>query len=301
MAAAYLPLAVPAVKRSGRNRQSKLHVSVFSKHLQFLGYDDMAKMAAQIGFDGVDLTVRPNGHVLPEKVEQDLPRAVEAMDQAGLAPVMMATAVNDPDNPVDRSVLKTASALGMKYYRMAYFTYTEDGTIPQDLLRFQQQAKALSDLNRELELVGCYQNHAGNYVGASMFELYQIFKNADQQSAGIQYDIRHATVEGGMSWETGLRLVQSMIRTIALKDFRWEQQDGSWRTVNVPMGEGMVDFKKYFGLLKKYGVEVPASLHLEYPLGGAEHGDREISIKPDQVYEAMRRDLQYVRNLYAEA
>ena len=296
-------LAIPASSIMGCQieDENKLHLSVFSKHLQFLDYAEMGKMAAEIGFDGVDLTVRPNGHVEPENVEQDLPRALEAMDRAGIAPLMMASGVNDPSDPVHQVVLKTAAKYGMKYYRMAYFRYTKEGSIPDDVQVFQKQSTALGALNNELGLIGCYQNHAGNYVGASMFELYEIFKNADKQSTGLQYDIRHATVEGGRSWETGLRLVYPRIKTIALKDFRWEQRDGKWETINVPMGEGMVDFKKYFGLLKKYQVKVPASLHLEYPIGGAEHGDRELHGSPDQVYDAMRKDLEFVHKAWADS
>jgi L-ribulose-5-phosphate 3-epimerase UlaE len=30
-------------------------------------------------------------------------------------------------------------------------------------------------------------------------------------------------------------------------------------------GEGMVDFKTYFKLLKQYRIMVPVTLHLEYP------------------------------------
>jgi sugar phosphate isomerase/epimerase len=281
--------------------ERKLSIHIFSKHLQFLEYPEMAKMAAQIGFNGVELTVRPGGHVLPENVEKDLPRAIDAIGNAGLEPFMMVSSVKDAANPVDKKVLQTASRLGTKYYRTAYFRYSEDASIPEDIRVFQKQAKMLSDLNKALGLVGCYQNHAGNYVGASMFELYQIFKDVDPDHMGLQYDIRHATVEGGRSWETGLRLVHPQIRTLAIKDFRWEQRDGKWETVNVPLGAGMVDFKKYFSLLKKYNVQVPASLHLEYPIGGAEHGDREISIKPDQVFEAMKKDLDFVHRAWAEA
>ena len=36
-------------------------ISIFSKHLQWLDYKDMAKVLADLGFDGVDLTVRPPG------------------------------------------------------------------------------------------------------------------------------------------------------------------------------------------------------------------------------------------------
>ena len=56
------------------NIENSLKINIFSKHLQFLGYTDMAEAAAEMGFDGVDVSVRPNGHVLPEKVETDLPR-----------------------------------------------------------------------------------------------------------------------------------------------------------------------------------------------------------------------------------
>src|SRR3954466_14686708 len=75
-----------------------LKVNIFSKHLQFLDYTDMAEVAAQIGFDGIDLTVRPEGHVLPERVETDLPKAIEAMLKVGLTPLLMTTAIEDAGN-----------------------------------------------------------------------------------------------------------------------------------------------------------------------------------------------------------
>ena len=66
----------------------------------------MAQVASQIGFDGVELTVRPYGHVEPEAVEVALPQAVEAMKKAGVDPLMMVTAVTDPQDPITQKVLK---------------------------------------------------------------------------------------------------------------------------------------------------------------------------------------------------
>ena len=66
---------------------------VFSKHLQWLSVPDMAKAAADLGFDGVDLTVRKGGHVDPTRVTTDLPRAVETIQKAGLSVPMIATDV----------------------------------------------------------------------------------------------------------------------------------------------------------------------------------------------------------------
>lgn len=278
-----------------------LKVHIFSKHLQFLSYQDMAEAAAEIGFDGVELTVRPKGHVLPERVENDLPKAVEAIKKAGFAPLMMTTAVNDPGSATDKMVLETAANLGIKYYRMGYYRYLDGKSIPESIQHFQQEAKDLSRLNKKLGLTGCYQNHAGNYMGASMWEMWQLLEEAEQQYLGVQYDIRHAVVEGGLSWQNGLRLIQPHIKTLAIKDFIWEKKNGTWRAENTPLGEGMVDFKKYFQLLKQYQVQVPVSLHLEYPIAGAEHGATKLSGDKQIVFNAMRKDLQKIHDLWQQA
>lgn len=275
-----------------------LKVHIFSKHLQFLNYQDMAEAAAEIGFDGVDLTVRPNGHVLPERVENDLPKAIEAIRKTGLAPSMMTTAVQDAGNSTDKKLLETAAKLGIRYYRMNWLQYPEEKSIPEAIQQFQQTAKDLSQLNKKLGLTGCYQNHSGNLAGASLWELYDILKNADHQHLGVQYDIRHAVVEGGLSWKNGLRLIQSQIKTLAIKDFIWVKKNGTWVVEDVPLGEGMVDFKTYFLLLKQYQIQVPVSLHFEYPLGGAEHGVTKISIDKQGIFAAMKRDLQKVQELW---
>jgi hypothetical protein len=41
---------------------------VFTKPLQWLDYDGVAEIAAEAGFNGLDIPVRPGGHVLPERI-----------------------------------------------------------------------------------------------------------------------------------------------------------------------------------------------------------------------------------------
>jgi sugar phosphate isomerase/epimerase len=280
---------------------SPLKIHIFSKHLQFLNYKDMAEAAAEMGFDGIDLTVRPDGHVSPERVEIDLPKAAEAMRKAGLAPLMMVMAVQDADNNTDKKVLEVAAKSGFKYYRMKWFAYPEGKSMPESLQFFAQKIKDLSLLNNKLQLTGCYQNHSGTLVGAAVWELWELLKEADKKYMGLQYDIHHATVEGGLSWQNGLRLIQSQIKTIAIKDFKWENKNGEWVVQDTPLGQGMVDFATYFKLLKRYQVNVPVSLHFEYPLGGAEHGNTKLSVDKKVVFDAMKKDLQKVRELWQQA
>src|SRR6478672_11193378 len=63
----------------------------FSKHLPEMGYDELGRALKDAGFDGVDLTVRKGGHVLPERVREELPRALEAIRSHGLQVPMITT------------------------------------------------------------------------------------------------------------------------------------------------------------------------------------------------------------------
>ncbi|GAB3768781.1 sugar phosphate isomerase/epimerase [Spirosoma horti] len=292
LAAGALPVlatTAPALANGGEAPLPDIHI--FSKHLQFLNYADMADAAAEMGFNGVDLTVRPDGHVRPERVEDELPKAVDALRKVGLTPKLMTTTVGNATNATDIRVLRAASKAGFQVYRMKWYPYDEKKSMPDSIQLYQQQLRALGEVNKTLKLTGCYQNHAGLLVGSSVWELWEILKLADPAHTGVQYDIRHATVEGGQSWPNGLRLLQSQIKSIALKDFRWTTKNGVATVEDVPFGEGMVDFKRYFMLLKQYGIQVPVSLHIEYPSGGAEHGATKLTIPSKELFTAMKRDL----------
>lgn len=276
----------------------KLNVHLFSKHLQFLDYNEMSASAAEMGFDGLDLTVRRKGHVLPENVMEDLPKAVLAMKKYGLVPKMMSTNVWDAHNKINKNVLTTASNLGFTHYRTDWLKYPEDKPIVESQTLFGKQARELENLNEKLGIIGGYQNHAGKHVGAPIWDLLPILELTKGKFMGSQYDIRHAVIEGGESWELGLKRINPFINSIVLKDVKWGVENGQWKPINVPMGEGMVDFERYFSLLKKYKINVPVSLHVEHDLGGAEKGKNKLTISKKEVLERIKKDLVYLRKVW---
>jgi sugar phosphate isomerase/epimerase len=257
---------------SMNNSDKDLEVHIFSKHLQFLNFQDMSEAAKEMGFDGVDLTVRPKGHVLPENVVEDLPKATEAMKSFNLIPKMFSSNVIDADNEVQRTVLKTAKNLGYEFYRTAWIKYKSDDDILSKVEKANKKFIDLSAVNKEIGIIGGYHNHSGHYVGASIWDFHKALENVTTSHLGCQYDIMHATVEGGENWEIGFNLIKPYINTLVIKDFKWGKVDGKWKRIFTPLGEGMVDFKRYFELLKQNNINVPISLHVEYDLGGAEHG-----------------------------
>ncbi|MHC4432262.1 MAG: sugar phosphate isomerase/epimerase family protein [Planctomycetota bacterium] len=288
---------VTRLSAAGRSRgESEFKICIFSKHLQWLDYEGMAEAAAELGFDGVDLTVRNKGHVLPERVEDDLPRAVEAIKRAGIDPLMMATDINDPDDLYTEKILKTASALGVRYYRLGKYRYTDDKSIASTLSEAKPMIRDLAAMNKHYGIYGSYQNHAGRrYVGAPLWDLWQLIEGLDPTYMGCQFDIRHATVEGGQTWPLNVRLMSKHINTLAIKDFLWQRRDDKWQTVNCPLGQGQVDYDSYLKLLKKLSVACPISIHYEYDLGGANHGATKLTIGKEKLFAAIRADLQFLR------
>jgi len=294
------PLAPSYLFKSNESNDA-LEVHLFSKHLQFLDIKTASQVAAEIGFAGLDLTVRPKGHILPENAETDLFAAVQDVKSAGLKCEMITTAISDINSPYDAKVIEAAAKSGVQFYRSNWFKYHKDMSMQESINIYQKKVKQLGKLNKKHNIIGCYQNHAGTKIGASFWEVKQLLETVNPTYFGTQYDIRHAMADSGLSWTNGFKLLREHIKTIVLKDFKWGMLKGKWKLINVPIGEGIVDFDAYFKLLKKHNLNPPVSLHCEYPLGGAEKGRSEIKVDKKVVYDAMRKDLTLIQKLWKEA
>ncbi len=280
-----------------------LKVSVFSKHLQFLDWEELARTAAEIGFDGIDLTVRKGGHILPERVEEDLPKAADIIRKAGLSLPMVTAEIVDADSPHAEAMLRTMSRLGIPRYRWGGFRYTDSLPIPEQLSGLKNRAARLADLNGKYGVCAMYHTHSGTEVGASIWDLWLILKDLDKRWVGVNFDIAHATIEGGLgAWVRNLQLITPWVKGIAIKDFRWNRNaSGRWQVQWCPIGEGMVHFHEFLAMMKKAGFSGPVQMHFEYPLGGAEKGDRKTTMEKSQIVESMRRDLATLRGWLREA
>ena len=290
-------MAAPVSPMTGTKRP----IHVFTKCLQFLDYDQMAAVVAKNGFDGADLTVRPGGQVIPENVERDLPGVMKALKKAGIGTNMITTGISSADDPFARPTFKTMADLGIRYYRTGYMKYDHRKSMPANLDDLKFTFEKLEKLNREFGVTGNYQNHSGADVGAPVWDLYHLVKDCDPEFIGVQYDIRHATAEGGFSWPLGLRLLGPWIRTIDIKDFIWvKNEKGRWVIKDVPLGEGMVDFKQYFEMYKSLNIEAPVSIHYEYDLGGAEHGHKDPTMSLEEINKWLKKDITFLKKEFKE-
>ena len=248
-----------------------------------------------LGFGGVDLTVRPGGHVEPARVARDLPVFIDGIRNEGLAVPMITTELTSDADPAARPTLETAAALKVPYFKAGYYRYA----FVDARKEIEAAAAKLRGLARLSAATGVhlgFHNHAG-YIGGGIWDIVPVIDSLDPKTSGYYFDIRHAVVEGGDGgWRSAFGAVAPRLSMIALKDFFWEKTAAGWRQQNCPMGQGMVNWKSYFAMLAKAGFHGPASLHLEYQVPGA---------TPDALEEntlaAAARDLAFVKTGLAEA
>jgi sugar phosphate isomerase/epimerase len=309
LANAEAPYVAPPTVPAG-----KLKISIFSKHLQFLDVPDAAAAAKDMGFDAIDLTVRAEGHVLPgANVRTDLPKAVEAIRKAGLEVSMITTDITPDTLAMAEPILSTASKLGIHHYRWGGLKYDPVKSIPAQLDALKPKVRALEELNKRTQTCGMYHTHSGpGMIGACIWDVWLLFKEMDSQAIGINYDIGHATVEGGYGgWIATSKLSKGYMKGIAMKDFAWARNEkGSTHTdpydpsLGVvgafvphwcPIDQGMVRFDSFFDIVKTDGFSGPVQLHFEYPIGGAENGKKALTWTREKVLESMRSDLNAVK------
>jgi sugar phosphate isomerase/epimerase len=278
--------------------QHKLKVAIFSKHLQFLAGKELAKAAADIGFDGIDITVRKGGHVEPERVRQDLPTLVGIIRKQGLEVPMITAEIVDSQTPFAEDILKTMALLGIHKYRWDGLRYLTGQPYAQQLEQMKLRVAKLAALNSRYEACAMYHTHSGTgVVGASIWDLYILLKDFDPNAVGVNYDVAHAMIEGGLGgWINSFRILGPYVRGIAVKDFVWgKDASGTWQVQWEPLGEGMVHFTQFFGMVADSGFSGPLQLHFEYPLGGATDGSATLGISREEAFGAMKRDLGKLR------
>jgi L-ribulose-5-phosphate 3-epimerase len=262
-------------------------VCLYSQHLIKIEYEQLGMILKDLGFDGCNLAVVPGGHVPPEKAGTDLMRAVEAVAGIGLDVPILSTSANSAMDMNGRQVLAVAGFLQIALVRCGAWRYgaadpeARTAEVQREMLNFASICRAYN--------IGlCLPNLTGDAVGASLWDYSGMLRGFDPKLAGYDFDpgcaIRSIGPEGA---ETGLRVVQSRLRAVTASDAVWTRDGSQWKATPCPLGEGSVDWPRFFGALAKAKFVGPITLEMRY--------------NPANELNAMRKDLEFLRKQIAAA
>lgn len=275
-----------------------MQLVMFSKHLQEYSIRKAGETAKGLGLEGLDLTVRPKGHVEPERVKTDLPKAVAELKEVGAAVPMITTGIVSASDPAAKATFATAQQLGIRYLKLGYWNYKPFGKLRDQLDEAKRQLDGVEKLAAEHKVCACLHTHSGNYLTATAAGMFLLLDGRCPDQIGAYLDPGHLTVEGGAGgWRQALDLLQGHIRLIAIKDFGWFKTGSKeWKEKLVPLNEGVVKWPEVFAALKQVGFDGPVSLHSEYQ---GDHSWKDLKV--EELVSQTRADLAYLRPVIAGA
>ena len=284
------PLALAAQSRAGAMRpRITPAVCLYSRVLIKIGYIDLPMILQGLGFDGVDLSVEHGGHVLPEKADYNLMPALEAFTGIGLDVPMLTTGLTSLQDKDAEQVLGLATYIGVPFFRPGHWKVTGSVEVQLQLPLVQRDIAGLAQLGRATKMVMGIHNYLDGAEGAAVADINRVIRPLDPQWVGYDFDVGYATMEGGEGgFEAPLALALPRLRMVTVRDFKWEKPaDGARQAKPCPLGEGVVDFPKFFAALSKARFAGPISIQVDH--------------QPKDELEAIKRDLAFVRKQIAAA
>ncbi|MGH2350112.1 MAG: sugar phosphate isomerase/epimerase family protein [Chloroflexota bacterium] len=278
---------------------------MFSKHLQSMSVVDAGKTIKALGFSGVELTVRPSGHIVPERVHEDLPRAVDDLKAIGLEVPALVVEIHNRQEEFSAAVCRAAGQVGATVLRTSSHRYRGFGNIREQIAEARKHAKDLESLGEEFGVRLCIHCHSGDFLSGGGGVLAMVIDGTDPRYVGVSLDVGHLTTEGGKSgWRQSIDLLQDRVGIVAVKSFGWfhepDPKTGQtvWNAKLVPLEEGNVRWRQTFELLRQVGWDADGqalvSMHSEYQGGGSWR-----SLDVPELIEQTRQDFAYLQQQVA--
>src|SRR6185503_8715059 len=139
---------------------------MFSKHLQGWGVAEAGRAIKGLGFEGVELTVRAGGHIGTERVEEDLPQAVETLAALGLGVPAIVVEIHGHASPDAEAVCRAAARVGATVLRTSSLRYTRFGAIREEIVAARAVVRELEELGQAHGLRLCMHCHSGAMLSA---------------------------------------------------------------------------------------------------------------------------------------
>jgi sugar phosphate isomerase/epimerase len=289
---------------SAQAPSQQLVTQLWSRHLQWVSTQAQAQSdpygtgvkvgqaCLQAGYAAVDLTVRADGHVLPQNVASVLPPMLNGIRSTGCICNQIGNNIAPSSDPTDTSwiasqfvneILSVAGANGITKYRWynsggpSFPANTFGQTMTNQLDGFRINMRRLAAINAQNGLCGVAHTHSGN-LGTSVYDILYAMQGIDPAQIGINLAIGHtADAAPGVTWQLEMRRAMPYIKGTALQDLKGtiNATTGALSTSTVQStgatgtGAGIINWATFFSLLRLGGYSGPAEAQIEYSITGA--------------------------------
>jgi sugar phosphate isomerase/epimerase len=285
VAAAQEPDSQPRFGLSGAPRTQPM-ICGYSGNLAAFSYAEIGDVAREIGYEGIDLTVMIGGHVDPRITNVDLIRAFESIRGSGLEVAMISTNIVSSAERTTYPVLYLTGNSQIPLFRMGCFPSNPGD--PTRVVAARNEIAQIASLGERCKIVAMLPNRAGAWVGANPEEAKQVLTGVDPRWAGYYFDPAEAAIAAGSAegWEPALRSALPRLKAVSLQDVEWRGQGEDRTAMKTPMGQGTIDWPKFFGILAQARFTGPVSLHTDYEAQGPENMAKDVAFTRAGIQKA---------------
>jgi sugar phosphate isomerase/epimerase len=238
---------------------TNVRFSVFTKPWKAISLAELGELVSGLGFDGIELPVRPGYQVTPENVAS-LPAAARTLAEFGVTIYSVA-------GPTDEATIAACAEAGVPTIRIM-------APIDQDEPYLEAEARYRRTFDALLPHLDAYgvqvgvQNHVGRFV-AHAVGLRRLAEGYDPRHIAIVWDAAHEALNGGEP-DLALDVVWSHLCMVNLKNAFWrrvngpEAEEAGWQVHWTAGRHGRASWSRVAGELKSRSYEGVVCLTAEY-------------------------------------
>ena len=232
--------------------------SIFTKPWK-TALPELGKFVSELGFDGIELPVRPGYQVEPDQVGRDLPGAVRTLAEFGVKITSVAATPAEP-------IMAACAELGIPIIR-TMAPIGDDGYMASEA-RLRREYEALLPLLERHGVKLGVQNHYGRYVCNAM-GLRHLLDGFDPRYIGAVWDAAHTGLQGEEP-DFAIDIVWPNLCMVNLKNAFWrpvtgpEAEDVRWKPYWTSGRQGLASWPRVAAELRRRDYTGVVCLTAEY-------------------------------------
>ena len=256
--------------------------TVFTKPWKTKSLPELARFVSALGFDGVELPVRPGFQVEPANIARDLPEAARIFADHGVR-------IGTVAGPTDEATIAACAAAGVPIIRVCESIDLDIGYLATEK-RLRQGYDALIPILEAHGVAIGVQNHCDFCVNNAM-GLLHLLEGYDPKHIWAGLDQAHNGLNGEPP-ELAIDIVWSHLRVANFKSAFWVRSNGpdapeaSWKKHWTTGRHGLAEWPRTVRELKKRAYAGDICLTAEYSDEG-------------RVDALIAEDIGYIKQLFS--
>ncbi len=238
---------------------------VFTKLVREFGIPELIQMVREVGADGMDLCVRDGYPVNPGNVREALPRAMKQIAGAGqVVPLVTApTSLTRSADVVAEPMFAACHDAGVGHLKLGYWAFSREKPYWDQVDAARKELDGFAKLAMRFGVRACIHTHSGSNLGLNSSAAMHLAQGYNPAQVALYLDPGHLSL-CGEPLDMAFSIARGHLALVAVKDARWDAQNGARKAHFVPIGEGHVDWAAMYVAMNRIGFGGALSLHSEY-------------------------------------